>query len=548
MRTEPSFSPDATDVDDNASNLRLSDGEMGESELLSDYRQRYGLSTDPFSDNPHFPFYTGAQRRQILDQLLHLCQFSNNVLVVLGEYGVGKTRMVQALIDALDDADDICFLEGQITSDFDSLLGDAIKQYELSDAQEFSEFTARRSENDGLAVVIVDNAHHLTDEVLEELVGLIKLGAETRVHLVLFAELHLLPRLERLDLPDITLSDFQLERFSLSEAVDYLNFRMEMADYLGPEIFNDIKVDAWLRQARGQLVRLHEYAQEALLVSVSSSGSFRINRKGLSIKVILTASAALAVLMGYLYWRSSSERPLLPEIGDSTAMIASAHTESSSPGSVPVAPVLLHEGANPVQIGESTSLEKAPLVAQASEVIAPAENTDQATLSSPSQAMPIVSQTILPANIGRQTVTSKPEEIKDALTRKIVKLETPQQAKTVNSKAEALNVKKAKSISNSNYTEQEKSILSWRESDFTLQVVGLSSEKATREYVATQPNKKDLLVFKSTRQGKDWFVVITGRYPSSSSAREASKLLPESQRKAAPWPRDLKTIQAEIKR
>jgi DamX protein len=65
--------------------------------------------------------------------------------------------------------------------------------------------------------------------------------------------------------------------------------------------------------------------------------------------------------------------------------------------------------------------------------------------------------------------------------------------------------------------------------------------------VAAQTNKKDLLVFKSKRAGKDWFVVITGRYASSAQARQAIASLPSVQRDAGPWPRDIKTIQSEIR-
>lgn len=54
-------------------------------------------------------------------------------------------------------------------------------------------------------------------------------------------------------------------------------------------------------------------------------------------------------------------------------------------------------------------------------------------------------------------------------------------------------------------------------------------------------------MFKSKRAGKDWFVVVTGRFISSAQARQAIAKLPTAQRDAGPWPRDLKTIQAEIK-
>ncbi len=553
MRTEPSFSSEPVnlqpgDVDGSESDFNFSHEHHAESQLLSDYRQRYGLSVDPFADDPHFPLYTGAQRRQILDQLLHLSQFSNNLLVVLGEYGVGKTRIAQALIDSLDDADDICFLEGQITSSFDSLFKNIIEQYELSDAQEFADFTRRQSENDGLAVLMVDNAHHLTDAVLIELIGLIQSGAESRVHLVLFAEPHLLPRLEHLDIPEVTLSDFHLEKFSLSETVDYLNFRMEMADYLGPEIFTEPKVEPLWRQSRGQLLRLHEYAQDKLLASVSTPQNFDRNKKGSPVFYIVGASVlGAALFMGYMYWGALPVVTQLPRVTEPTPITKA--TESSHPLMVSSVqePVMLHEGVNSVQALASGAPEKFV----DSELVSASVESTQIPVQEKALGVPTVKQNVVPlvqAKAVQQELSTMPTKSNNiASAKEIKKLDTPQPTINVVNKVAGSRADKIKNTpGGTGYSEQEKNILSWSESEFTLQVVGLSSEKAVHDYMAEQPNKKDLLVFKSSRQGKAWFVVVTGRYSSSANARQAAQLLPESQRKAAPWPRDLKTIQKEI--
>lgn len=93
----------------------------------------------------------------------------------------------------------------------------------------------------------------------------------------------------------------------------------------------------------------------------------------------------------------------------------------------------------------------------------------------------------------------------------------------------------------------EQTILGWPSSYYTIQLLGVSNEKAARDYIAVQANKNDLLVFKSKRQGKDWFVVIAGRYPGVAQARQAITTLPASQREAGPWPREVKAIQQEIK-
>src|SRR5690606_35008044 len=68
---------------------------------LEDYRQRYGLAVDPFGADPYFPFFTGSQRRELLDQVIHICQFGQGIPIVAGERGVGKTRLALAIYETL---------------------------------------------------------------------------------------------------------------------------------------------------------------------------------------------------------------------------------------------------------------------------------------------------------------------------------------------------------------------------------------------------------------------------------------------------------------
>lgn len=542
MRTEPSFSADS---DQNLLNdADHSDGVSGsnidtESQLLSDYRQRYGLSIDPFVDDPHFPFYTGAQRRHVLEQLLHLCQFSHSLLVVVGEYGVGKTRMAQALIDGLDDADDICFVEGQINSDIGSVLTEIYEQFELSSSSEFAEFCRKKTEPEGLVVLIVDNAHHLDSDVVLDLINLLQENAESRLHLVLFAEPHFLSRLEHVEAPDLVLTDFLLEKFSLNEAVDYLNFRMEMADYLGPEVFVDTKVEPWWRQSQGQLQQIHEHAQGKLVESVSkpqSSRGYNSDRRGLPIPHIIAASGLVgALFLGSLYWGSSSEKP-------ASNLIQSIPKPIQPPSTVASSQVVLAQASstavvNPVVATEYKSAEPVQSVTSSS-----------AALKSTSEKPTVVKQSIVPLvqTNELQTNAQQPKVITIASS---VKAATKFDTSSEQSKSVA-KVKSEDAVSEpkvpQSFSDQEKAILGWGASEYTLQLMGLSSEKAAREFLAAQPNKKDLFLFRGLRKGKDWFVVVTGRYSTSAKAREAIQGLPGLQKKASPWPREVKIIQKEI--
>ena len=545
MRTEPSFSAESNDQ------LHAGLGSAGtvpnsESQPLSDYRQRYGLSSDPFGDDPHFPFYQGAQRRQILEQLLHLCQFSHNLLVVTGDYGVGKTRMAQALIDSLDDIDDICFVEGQITSDTASLFSEIFVQFELADTTGFTELCLKKSDQDGLVVLIIDNAHHLTDVVIADLINLLEENFESRLHLVLFAEPHLLERLNNVDAPDIMLTDFFLEKFSLPESVDYLNFRMEMADYLGPEIFLENKVEPWWRQSQGQLLALHDYAQEKLLESVSGSRGNKEHKAATLVPHIVAASVLIgALFLGYLYVGGESEEKPATQMTESVPI--AGRQESS------------------VASSQANSQSNLPVVADTTVASAVEKNSEQkyslanTSVSTTSVAPEIsqvpqeIKQSVVPlAQTNNEFHSQAAQQLSKAKVSSSVSEAKKITPTTVSSKSKSTtknstesvgdNISKESAISSN----QEKTILSWDESEFTLQIVGLSSEKSALEFIANQSNRKDLLLFRSIRQGKNWYVVVTGHYPNAALARQASKSLPESQLKATPWPRDLKTIQREI--
>lgn len=563
MRTEPSFSVGSEnrldDVDHIQSDFNFSsDTDFDpDTQMLSDYRKRYGLSADPFADDHHFPFYTGAQRGKVLDQLLHLCQFSNNLLVVVGEYGVGKTRMAQALIDSLDDADDICFLEGEVASTFDMLFSEMAKQFDLPEKSAFTDFVYKQASDDGLAVLIVDNAHHLSDAVLLQLIDLIQSGAELRLHLVFFAEPHFLSRIAQFEALNLVLSDFSLERFSLVEAVDYLNFRMEMADYLGPELFTESKVDVWWRQSQGQLLVLHEYAQEKLLASVSTPPTFSLARKNLPIPHIIGAAVLGAgLLMGLMYWGGGTSTPESLEANVAHSIAISQMASSSVPreiGSqenVTVTTNIVDAQTQPLVEAAEPAKTSVNVTPPAMSMATVASST---AASDTTQETPYIQQSVVPL-VQTNAIQVKPSEklpepssgsLKKDVKKPSLPVDTVKPSAKLDVKPTTEKVKPI--VSKGNYSEQEKTILSWSESDFTLQIVGLSSEKAVRDFVAEQANKKDLLVFKSVRQGKDWFVVITGRYPSSAKARQVASTLPAAQKKAVPWPRDLKTIQNEIK-
>jgi len=534
-------------------------------QLLADYRQRYGLAEDPFSDDYSFPLFTGAGRRQVLDQLLHLAQFSNSLLVVLGEYGVGKTRIAHAFMDSLSDTDLVCYLTIQSGQTLEQIFLAIIEAFEIpfQDAPSAEKLLSclenfiqeqPDSETDGLAVVVLDNAHLLDDQTLSVLSALLhSFPQQTRLHVVMVGEPLLMPRLERLCPEQLLINDFYLPSFSLTESVDYLNFRMEMADYLGPEIFTDGLVDSWWRQAQGQIHVLHELAQERLLESVMPKPV--MSKRPLPV-IHIVAIAALMSVVGLAFLYMGDEKPAAkPSAKVATLPAAQQASSPQSAFAQPTKPTLEQSTTQPSQQiavassaapSNTNSLELAstdtpvqPLLKSLSDQPA---NASAATLSAPStQSSPVSVEKTEPAPIATPTPTavvakqaSSARVYEEPIATPVEVAPTPKPTTTVK-------------INSTGAIGENRQILNWKPSEYTIQLLGVSTYKSALDYVAAQANKRELLIFKSKRQGKDWFVVITGRYETNAQARQAITQLPAVQRDAGPWPRDVKTIQAEIR-
>ncbi len=546
--------------------------EQKEDQLLADYRQRYGLSEDPFAHDYSFPLFTGAGRRQLLDQLLHLCQFSNSVLVVMGEYGVGKTRIAHAFMDSLSDQDQICFLglrSGQtleqillsINQSFGIQAGDIPSTENLLAALEGFIAEEALAEDDGLAVVVLDNAHLLDDQSISVLTSLLNnFPQQNRLHLALFGEPSLMRRMERLSPENLLCNDFYVQGFTLLETVDYLNFRMEMADYLGPEIFTEAKVDSWWRQAQGQLNVLHGLAEEHLLESVTPARV--ISKRPLPVVHIIAISVVLALVgVAFLYMEDDELVPA-PPVAVNTAQVntAAASVATSTASSLeltstetPVQP-LMQSLPQPQQPNQQVQAIAQPQpVASLEPVVVSASSTmpvEQAAREiAQEQVVPLAQLPTSPPQVASQSAVS---EAKAVVTTPPVQtavpvVETPVKTVAVVEKPEPVVVAEPAKPVRPTGSAQERNLLSWKPNEYTIQLLGVSNQKAALDYIAAQSNKKELLMFKSKRAGKDWFVVVTGRFLSSAQARQAIAKLPAAQRDAGPWPRDLKTIQSEIK-
>src|SRR5476651_64859 len=84
-------------------------------------------------------------------------------------------------------------------------------------------------------------------------------------------------------------------------------------------------------------------------------------------------------------------------------------------------------------------------------------------------------------------------------------------------------------------------------SHFTLQLSGASECNILNAF-AKQQGLKNYLVYQTTRDGKPWYVLVSGNYASSAEAKSAISSLPAEVQAKKPWVKPVHSVQQDLKK
>ena len=217
------------------------------------YNAFFGFSESPFSLSPDPAFFYRSERHEeALANLVYGVQARKGFIVLSGEVGTGKTTMLECLRDYLD----ANFIEFAFL--FNSRIN--VEQFFEMIAYDLDLPCARTSKTDVLfalntllveqaqdgktVVLIVDEAHNLEWEVLEEirLLGNLENRHGKLLQIVLAGQ----PELDRkLDAPNLrqlkqrVVLRCNLMPFALREAVEYIDSRMSRVGMPDQKVFSE---------------------------------------------------------------------------------------------------------------------------------------------------------------------------------------------------------------------------------------------------------------------------------------------------------------------
>ena len=206
------------------------------------YLSYYNLSAKPFqiSTDSHF-LWLGSDHKEALAHLRFGLLENNGYAVLIGDVGTGKTTLINALLQMLDKN----FLVAAInhpTLDSDQFLSFVLRAYDpaatFSNKADFlhhlREFLQHAHAKGKKAVLIVDESHHLSETLLEEirLLSNMEQDGEKLINIIFAGQPELKRKLQssycKALRQRITLF-YHLQPLSRTDTIHYIDHRLELA-------------------------------------------------------------------------------------------------------------------------------------------------------------------------------------------------------------------------------------------------------------------------------------------------------------------------------
>ncbi len=245
------------------------------------YKQFFGLNRNPFEISPDPSFLVPTPRHnEALANLYYGVRRQKGFVVVTGEVGTGKTLLLKCLLDVLNH-DQIAFAYvfnprltvGQffqyILGDFGIKLNGNAKSEMLLALNSFLISRYRKAQT---TVLVVDEAQHLSRELLEEIRLLTNLetGQQKLLQIILAGQPELEDKLDAADLRQLkqrVALRCRLEALTLQETRTYINRRLQLAGGSGSALFSDETVATIHQYSKGIPRLINTLCENALIIA-----------------------------------------------------------------------------------------------------------------------------------------------------------------------------------------------------------------------------------------------------------------------------------------
>lgn len=536
-------------------------------EAVSDLQQRLGLALDPFAPRalPGF-FFIGGQRRFLAQRVVHSLYFAGGIVLLSGARGAGKSRMIEEVLIDLRDLADNCRIDATVMMDGGEIRRVVAAMIGLPMAATLDNTSLVAAlvrwqpvdREPQPVALIVDDAHLLAVPALAECLSLVR-GSGGRLRLLLVGEPDLLAASEQAGAGAI--EHIELPPLDAQETADYVATRLQAAGYRAESPLSPSQLRELYQRSAGNFAAIHEIlptlfatppaARRSLRDRLPSVGPLRA-LKDLPLQHLAIAAGLLLVVILMILNRGGG-KDATPAAGvDSGAgerhsVALALPTKPAEPTTRPVAgnDAMTAPAAAPKPVPQEVApVAAVPGAAAPSTPIAPAapahpqpvsaKKPEPAPLVASGQKIPLPAPTpkapvVAPAQPPVQAAQPSPSP-------------SPSPAATA-----AASAAKPTAAAAGDATADERELLGWSNKEFALQLLGAGSSATVAKFAQQAGGATKLYAYRTDLNGRPWYIVVTGPYPSRNAATAAAETLPAALRNQKPWPRAVKNIQADIR-
>jgi DamX protein len=477
----------------------IGEGAHMDTEFLAALDNAEDLNESHMSTQTLSPFNLSTSQLKQLELLQHLSFYSELLILICAEKGMGKTFIAEALLAAREIPDQSLMLEaGSSLSYFDILhnlaqfldLADLARDIDGIEQQILDQCLQITEEGQGSILLIIDQVEQLSDDVLED-INQLALLVPSALHIMLLAPLGFESKLWGLAEPQAPFHIMDIEPLTDDEA------EVLLIEQFSKKEWEAEQVDYIVQQSAGNPGKILYLAKQLLSGLKSPQETLKTQ------KFPVTHAAAMALvafaLIGTYFYQNSSTVVASQPMQDPEVI-------AFEPATLPEAPSLSGDvdmASNP----EKTELSE------------PEQEIDFNFLEADEVAV------ILAQNTDSDKSVSSEQVVSELAVNKPAELKEP----------------------GINYSKDEQILLSASNSAFAIQLFGAHSAENTVVFMSAYATKSmELLSYQTEYKGKPWHVVIAGPFESKVAALQQSKGLPVELRNQKPWVRPVSAIQAEL--
>jgi general secretion pathway protein A len=260
------------------------------------YEEYFGLKENPFSiaPDPHY-FYISARHREALAHLMYSFHSEGGFVLLTGEVGTGKTTVCRRMLENAPENCDIAFILYP-KLDAEELLATVCDEFGIDcpEAKASSrvlvakiyDYLVRTHEAGRKAILIVEEAQNLTDEVLEQvrLLTNLETNRQKLLQIVMLGQPELRERLSRPELSQLSqriTARYHLAPLSKSDIPDYISHRLSVAGYARGGLFSPSAINE-LYRLTGGVPRLINVICDRALMGARAEMKDRVDKKTLT--------------------------------------------------------------------------------------------------------------------------------------------------------------------------------------------------------------------------------------------------------------------------